>query len=283
MNVITTIGEIKQAVNNLKQKKVTIGLVPTMGYLHQGHLSLMQKAKQETDRVFISIFVNPAQFGPSEDFDQYPRDFERDSRLAQQSGVDYIFYPSTEEMYPKGFCTYVGIKKLDRIMCGKNRPGHFTGVCTVVLKLFHIIQPDIAVFGQKDYQQLIILKKMSRDLNLEVKVLSHKTIREKDGLAVSSRNQYLSPPQRKNAAILYQSLIEARQMLQKGQEIETVRKKAWANLQSNTFVDKVDYLDIRDAQTLDQVIDIGQKNDILIAGAIWIGNTRLIDNVVLRG
>ncbi|MGM0365521.1 MAG: pantoate--beta-alanine ligase [Actinomycetota bacterium] len=280
MEKTTGIGETKKLINTLKEKELTIGFVPTMGYLHRGHLSLMEIAKRKADIVFISIFVNPTQFGPSEDFEKYPRDFERDWQLAEKAGVDYIFYPGAKEIYPQGYKTYVQVKELDSIMCGKNRPGHFTGVCTVVLKLFNIIKPDFAFFGQKDYQQLVIIKKMSRDLNLDVEIVLGKTVREKDGLAISSRNKYLSPRERKNAPVLYRSLKLAESALKKGKGPIQAKEEALGMLKSNRSVKNIDYLDIRCASNLDQVLDTKQKNDILIAGAIWMGNTRLIDNII---
>jgi len=283
MEIITGIGKTKKLVDSLKEKKLAIGFVPTMGYLHRGHLSLMEMAKREADVVFVSIFVNPIQFGPSEDFKKYPRNFKRDCQLAAQAGVDYIFHPTAQSMYQEGFSTSVQVKGLDSIMCGKNRAGHFTGVCTVVLKLFNIIKPDLAFFGQKDYQQLVIIKKMVRDLNLDVKIVAGKTIREKDGLAISSRNKYLIPQQRENAPVLYQSLKRAEDVLREGKGVVQAKEEALGMLKSNRFVKKIDYVDIRDARTLEQVLDSSQKNDILIAAAIWIGNTRLIDNIIYRG
>ncbi len=282
MKVITGIDQTKKIVSLIKEKKLTIALVPTMGYLHQGHLSLMREAKKKADLLFISIFVNPAQFGPSEDFEKYPRDFNRDRRLAEQEGVSYIFHPDAQEMYGGDFKTFVQVEELDSIMCGQRRPGHFRGVCTVVLKLFNIIKPDIAVFGQKDYQQLAILKKMSKDLNLDVKISAMETVRENDGLAVSSRNKYLDPRQRENAPVLYKSLKAAEEALRKGFGIQRAEKEACRLLEANDFVKGIDYLDIRDARTLGPVLDKKNKSDILIAGAIQIGDTRLIDNIIYR-
>ena len=232
--------------------------------------------------MFISIFVNPTQFGPEEDFEKYPRDFEKDCRLAEKAGVDYVFHPCPKSMYRHVFSTFVQVKGLDNIMCGRNRPGHFMGVCTVVLKLFNIIKPDIAFFGQKDYQQLMILKKMTQDLNLDVNIVAGETIREKDGLALSSRNKYLDPDQRKNAAVLYKSLKLAENILKNGMGAEKARKEAMGLLKTNKFIKKIDYLDIRDAESLEKIVDAECKSDILIAAAVWVDNTRLIDNIISR-
>lgn len=268
----------------LKSKGEKIGLVPTMGYLHKGHISIIKKAKAECSKVFISIFVNPIQFGPNEDLKRYPRNFKRDCSLSEEAGADYIFFPSTDEMYKKDFKTFVEVQDLGDVMCGGARPGHFRGVCTVVLKLFNIIGPDIAYFGQKDYQQLVIIKKMTEDLNLSVKIVGCPTVREEDGLAISSRNKYLSADQRKNAIILFQSLKLAEELILKGQKnLEIVRKAALEKLESNPFVSKVDYFDFRDKDMLYEIERIDKKKiKILIASAIWIGKTRLIDNILIE-
>jgi pantoate--beta-alanine ligase len=268
----------------LKSKGEKIGLVPTMGYLHKGHISLIKRARAECSKVFVSIFVNPIQFGPKEDFARYPRNFKRDCSFCQKAGADYLFFPSTDEMYEKDFKTFAEVQDLGDVMCGIARPGHFRGVCTVVLKLFNIIRPNIAYFGQKDYQQLVIIRKMTKDLNVPVEIAECPTVREEDGLAISSRNKYLSPDERKNAVVLFQSLKLAEELIINGQKnLEIVRKAALEKLEGNQFVSKIDYFDFRDKDMLYEIERIDQKAArILIASAIWIGETRLIDNILLE-
>lgn len=268
----------------LKSKGEKIGLVPTMGYLHKGHTSLIKRARAECSKVIVSIFVNPIQFGPKEDFARYPRNFKRDCSFSEKAGADYIFFPSTDEMYEKDFKTFVEVQDLGDIMCGRARPGHFRGVCTVVLKLFNTIRPNIAYFGQKDYQQLVIIRKMTQDLNVPVEIAECPTVREEDGLAISSRNKYLSSNERKNAVVLFQSLKLAEELIINGQEnLEIVRKAALEKLESNPFVSKIDYFDFRDKDMLYEIERIDQKAArILVASAIWIGETRLIDNILLE-
>ena len=268
----------------LKSKGEKIGLVPTMGYLHKGHISLIKRARADCSKVFVSIFVNPIQFGPKEDFARYPRNFKRDCSFSEKAGADYIFFPSMDEMYEKNFKTFVEVQDLGDVMCGRARPGHFRGVCTVVLKLFNIIRPNIAYFGQKDYQQLAIIRKMTKDLNVPVEIAECPTVREEDGLAISSRNKYLSSDERKNAAVLFRSLKLAEELIINGQKnLEIVRKAALEKLESNPFVSKIDYFDFRDKDMLYEVERIDQKAArILIASAIWVGETRLIDNILLE-
>lgn len=268
----------------LKSKGEKIGLVPTMGYLHKGHISLISRARAECSKVIVSIFVNPMQFGPEEDFARYPRNFKKDCSLCQKAGADYIFFPSTDEMYEKDFKTFAEVQDLGDIMCGRERPGHFRGVCTVVLKLFNIIRPNIAYFGQKDYQQVVIIKKMIKDLNVPVEIAECPTVREKDGLAISSRNKYLSYDERKNAIVLFQSLKLAGELIINGQEnLENIRKAAIEKMESAPFVSKIDYFDFRDNDTLCEIERIDQKAErILIASAIWVGETRLIDNILIE-
>ncbi len=271
-----------------KKSGRTIGLVPTMGFLHEGHLSLIRKSKEECDITVISIFVNPVQFGPNEDFQRYPRNFAKDKELARKEGVDVIFYPEVAEMYPQDYLTYVNVKKLDKMMCGKFRPGHFRGVCTVVLKLFNIICPDKSYFGMKDYQQFIILKKMVKDLDLNIEIIGCDTIRENDGLALSSRNSYLSSAERKEANILYKTILFAeKELKEKKRSIMAIRRKSIEMLYGCKFISKVEYFDIRDAENLKALKKIeynkegDAENKILIALAAWIGKTRLIDNKVV--
>jgi pantoate--beta-alanine ligase len=268
----------------LKSKGEKIGLVPTMGYLHKGHISLIKRARADCSKVFVSIFVNPIQFGPKEDFARYPRNFKRDCSFSEKAGADYIFFPSTGEMYEKDFKTFAEVQDLGDVMCGRARPGHFRGVCTVVLKLFNIIRPNIAYFGQKDYQQLAIIRKMTKDLNVPVEIAECPTVREEDGLAISSRNKYLSSDERKNAVVLFQSLKLAEELIINGQKnLEIVKEAALEKLESNPFVSKIDYFDFRDKDMLYEIERIDQKAvRILIASAIWVGETRLIDNILLE-
>jgi pantoate--beta-alanine ligase len=284
VKAIKKINECKYTVNRLRGKGYIIGFVPTMGFLHEGHLSLIRLAKKGCDKTIISIFVNPAQFGPGEDFKKYPRNIKRDSTLAEKEGVDYIFYPSEKEMYSPDHKTTVEVEGIDNIMCGRHRPGHFAGVATVVLKLFNIINAHKAYFGEKDYQQLVVIKKMVEDLNLDVKIIGGPTVREENGLAMSSRNMYLSGEERKNATILYKCLSTAGKMVLGGREdLEEIRKKMLKELKENEFVKKVDYFDFRDPLTLcEKKVIKKTTGKLLVAGAIWIGKTRLIDNIIIK-
>ncbi|MBM3707859.1 MAG: pantoate--beta-alanine ligase [Actinobacteria bacterium] len=287
MEVIENIDEMFKVSRALKKSSETIGLVPTMGCLHKGHLSLLEIAKKECTKVIMSIFVNPTQFSPGEDYEKYPRDFKADYEIAKNAGVDYIFYPGAKDMYNKNFKTFINVEKLSEIMCGACRPGHFRGVCTVVLKLFNIICPDIAYFGQKDYQQLLIIRRMAEDLNLKITITGCPTIREDDGLAISSRNNYLSENERKNAVILFNCLKTALELLKKGgKDLKSTGKLIQKRFEKNKFVTKVEYFDFRDAENLDEIKDLNKyfkrkpRGSILIASAVWIGNTRLIDNII---
>ena len=283
MQIIKNIKECKKIINGLKKSGQTTGLVPTMGYLHEGHLSLARAAKKDCDKVFMTIFVNPAQFGADEDFEKYPRDLERDAVLAESSGVDYIFAPKTTEIYRKDSKTFVEVEGLDAPMCGRKRPGHFRGVATIVLKLFNIIPADNAYFGEKDYQQLAIIKKMVSDLDLDIKIISCPTIREKDGLALSSRNKYLLKEERENAPVIYETLKKAKKMIEDGEEdLKLVVKQAIYNIRQTPHVKKIDYFDIRNTETLEEINTRTINMDILIAAAAWFGETRLIDNIVIK-
>jgi len=284
MEIIKKIDKCKSTASCLRKKGYKIGFVPTMGSLHQGHLSLIGMAKKDCDKVFMSVFVNPTQFGPDEDYNNYPRNIERDSVLAERKGVDYIFYPEASDMYAPGYKTFVEVKELGKIMCGKHRPGHFKGVTTVVIKLFNIVKAHKAYFGQKDYQQIIIIKKMVEDLNLDIEIITGPTIREKDGLAISSRNEYLSGEERENAVILYESLNETRDMIESGRkDLEGIRREALKRIKKNVYVKSVDYFEFRDPATLKKIVKTGRKQEsVLAAAAIWIGKTRLIDNMIIR-
>jgi pantoate--beta-alanine ligase len=250
-----------------------------MGYLHQGHLALVEQAKQTGAFIVLSIFVNPLQFGPNEDYSRYPRDLERDAHLVETAGVDALFHPTAEEMYPRPLVTYVEVGELDAVLCGAKRPGHFRGVATVVSKLFHIVQPDLAFFGQKDYQQYLIIRRMVSDLNLPIEVCAVPIVREQDGLALSSRNVFLTSEQRREALILVQSLNEAESLWRAGERsarvIETrIREKITGESRG-----LIDYVEVRDAQDLSEVSKI--ENPVLLALAVRFGSTRLIDNKVL--
>ncbi|NLG95305.1 MAG: pantoate--beta-alanine ligase, partial [Acetomicrobium flavidum] len=277
MEVTKRTAEMQEISLRLKRKGGIIGLVPTMGYLHDGHLSLIKKARRENDIVIMSNFVNPLQFGPKEDFATYPRDLDRDNKLAESAGVDYVFAPTTEEMYPQGYDTYVEVKgPITEKMCGKSRPGHFKGVTTVVLKLFLITQPDRAYFGQKDAQQAIVIRKMVTDLNVPVKIITCPIIREEDGLALSSRNTYLSSEERLQALALPRALSAGRDMIMKGEtDPLKVKKHITSILESSPGI-RVDYVEVVDGDDLSDLSVI--KGKVLLAAAVYVGKTRLIDN-----
>ncbi|ACB10073.1 MULTISPECIES: pantoate--beta-alanine ligase [unclassified Thermotoga] len=279
MKIIETIEEMKKFSEEMREKKKTIGFVPTMGYLHEGHLSLVRRARDENDVVVVSIFVNPTQFGPNEDYERYPRDFERDRKLLEKENVDCIFHPSVEEMYPPDFSTYVEETKLSKNLCGRSRPGHFRGVCTVVTKLFNIVKPHRAYFGQKDAQQFRVLRRMVRDLNMDVEMIECPIVREPDGLAMSSRNVYLSPEERQQALSLYQSLKIAENLYLNGErDAEKIKEEMIKHLSRFDKV-KIDYVEIVDEETLEPVEKIDRK--VIVAVAAWVGNARLIDNTIL--
>jgi len=277
VKVVTAIADMQRARHRLA---APVGLVPTMGYLHEGHLSLVRKARAENPTLVVSIFVNPTQFGPREDFRAYPRDTRRDLALLEKEKTDIVFIPPAEEMYPPGFNSWVEVAGVTERLEGACRPGHFKGVTTVCAKLFHIIQPDIAYFGQKDAQQVIVIKKMVADLNMNLKVITLPTIREPDGLAMSSRNTYLSPDERKAALVLYQALKLARKLWSEGEtDAEKIRREMLALIKRQPLV-KVDYVSIADAETLEELDKV--KSSALASLAAKIGTTRLIDNVVLE-
>jgi pantoate--beta-alanine ligase len=280
MRIITKAKEMHDAVREEKSLGKSIGFVPTMGFLHEGHLSLVRESVQEADVTVVSIYVNPAQFGPKEDLEEYPRDINRDTEILEAEGVDYIFSPDNEEIYPEGYKTYVEVHDLQDTLCGRSRPGHFRGVCTVVLKLFNIVKPDFAYFGQKDAQQAIILKRMVQDLNLEVELEVLPIVREEDGLALSSRNIYLDQEERKAARVLSQSLEEAREMVKNGEQDSgkvISRMKEMITQEPRT---KIDYVRIVDLENLNPVAKI--ENEVLAALAVFIGKVRLIDNTILK-
>ncbi len=279
MKIISGIARMRKFAADKKAKNKTIGLVPTMGYLHRGHLSLIKQAKNDCAVCVVSVFVNPLQFGLKEDYRIYPRDLKQDSILAKSAGCDCLFYPEVKDMYPKEHLTYVNVEKLTDCLCGLSRPGHFKGVATVVAKLFNIVQPDIAYFGQKDYQQALVIQKMAEDLNFNLTVKVMPIVREADGLAMSSRNTHLNEQERQDAAVLGQSLRKARSMILNG---ERNSNKIMAKIRDEILKKKsarIDYVSIVEAQTLKPLPCI--KGKALIALAVWFGKTRLIDNVAI--
>lgn len=280
MKTFRDIKKLTAYMKSLKEKGKTIGFVPTMGYLHEGHLSLMKRAKKDSDISIISIFVNPKQFGPKEDYKKYPRNLKRDERLAKDAGVDIIFYPSAKYMYPLEYKTYVDVKGITKVMCGSTRPGHFRGVVTIVMKLFNIVQPNVAYFGQKDAQQAIVIKKMVEDLNVPTIIKTLPIIRELGGLAMSSRNAYLSHEERKDALMLYKSLREAKKLIKKGEREAVNIKKTMRKIICSKKRTRIEYISIVDAKNLEERKII--KKGSLIALAVRIGKTRLIDNILIN-
>ncbi|MGN0736377.1 MAG: pantoate--beta-alanine ligase [Anaerovoracaceae bacterium] len=274
MQVTKTVKETRNIVKEWKKQGLTVGLVPTMGFLHEGHASLIKKAREENDRVAVSVFVNPTQFGPNEDLEAYPRDFERDSALCESIGADLIFHPDPEDMYDSP-CAYVSIEKLSDNLCGKTRPIHFRGVCTVVSKLFNIVTPDRAYFGQKDAQQLAIIKKMVKDLNFDIEIIGCPIVREEDGLAKSSRNTYLNAEERKAALCLSRSVAKGKETIEKGMKAEKLLGEMTAVINAEPLA-KIDYVSAVDALTMEPVETIDRP--VLVAMAVYIGKTRLIDN-----
>lgn len=278
MQVTTTVEETRKLVKNWKKEGKTIGLVPTMGFLHEGHASLIRRCREENDIVVVSDFVNPTQFGPTEDLEAYPRDFKRDSELCESLGADLIFHPEPKDMYHDPHA-YVSIDTLSDTLCGKTRPIHFKGVCTVVSKLFNIVAPDRAYFGQKDAQQLAIIRKMVQDLNFDIHIVGCPIIREEDGLAKSSRNTYLSAEERKAALILSKTIFMGQKMVEEGETdavklVEAMKK----NIETEPLA-KIDYIKAVDGLTMQQVTEL--KSPALVAMAVYIGKTRLIDNFMI--
>lgn len=277
----TTTAALREAMARARRAGLSVGLVPTMGALHAGHVSLLQAARAETQCVVVSLFVNPTQFGPREDFSRYPRPFEEDCRICAQEKVDVLFAPSAEEMYPPGFRTYVEVQGMQEVLCGASRPGHFRGVATVVLKLFHLVQPDVAYFGRKDAQQARLIQQMVQDLAVPVRVRVCPIVREADGLALSSRNQYLTPEQRRQAPVLYQALTEARALVERGERDASAVRQALASRIARAPAAVIDYVAVVDADTLLPLTRL--RGDVLLAVAVKFGATRLIDNELLSG
>ena len=280
MEILKTIKDAKSYINELKKRGNTIGLVPTMGYFHDGHLELMRRSIKKGHETIVSLFVNPTQFGATEDFDNYPKDLQQDLDLAKKVGVKAIFMPTIKDMYPEGYRTYVEVEGLSNVLCGENRSGHFRGVTTVVLKLFNIITPHEAFFGQKDGQQVIIIKKMVQDLDLDIPIEVVPTVREKDGLAMSSRNAYLSSIERQAAPVLYQTLKLLEDMILKGErKVAPLIDVGKNNVLKEPLVD-LQYISIRNIHDLSPLEDL--KGEFMIAIAAKVGPARLIDNIVLR-
>ena len=277
MQVTKTVEETRKQIKQWKKEGKTIGLVPTMGFLHEGHASLIRKCREQNDIVVVSDFVNPTQFGPNEDLEAYPRDFERDSKLCESLGADLIFAPSPEDMYHDPHA-YVSIDTLSDTLCGKTRPIHFKGVCTVVSKLFNIVAPDRAYFGQKDAQQLAIIRKMVQDLNFDIQIVGCPIIREEDGLAKSSRNTYLSADERQAALVLSRSLKIGKQLVDAGEKSAKVVKDAITAEINKEPLAKIDYVDVVDFDTITPIDEL--KGTTLVAIAVYIGKTRLIDNFI---
>lgn len=279
MQIAYTVKEVREQVKAWRKEGLSVGLVPTMGYLHEGHASLIKKAVEDNDRVVTSIFVNPTQFAPTEDLEAYPRDMEKDSKLCETLGVDLIFHPEPEEMYAPDFCTWVDMDVLSKTLCGKSRPIHFRGVCTVVSKLFHIVTPDRAYFGQKDAQQLAIIRRMVRDLNMDIEIVGCPIVREEDGLAKSSRNTYLNEEERKAALILSQSIFLGQKMVQEGETDAAKIKAAMVEKIQSEPLARIDYVEIVDGLSMQPVDTV--QSPTLAAIAVYIGKTRLIDNFII--
>lgn len=278
MRIINTVKEMKEIISANKAEGKSVGFVPTMGYLHEGHISLVNKARKENDIVAVSIFVNPTQFNAIQDLNTYPRDLDRDLKLLTDAFVDFVFVPSVEEMYPKNYSTYVDVEgSLTKELCGKSREGHFKGVATVVMKLFNIVKPHKAYFGQKDAQQVAVIQQMAEDMNLDVMIIPCPIVREADGLALSSRNSLLTELQRKDAVILSQSLFKAREAIEKGERNAAVIKKLiTANINTVAYAE-IDYVEIVNARTLGIIEKV--EGEVLIALAVKMGAPRLIDNI----
>lgn len=279
MKIVSTVEQVREEVKKWRQQGLTVGLVPTMGYLHEGHKSLIDKAVAQNDKVVVSVFVNPIQFGPTEDLATYPRDLERDAALCEDAGAALIFHPEKEDMYFDDFCTYIDMDGLTKGLCGKTRPIHFRGVCTVVGKLFNIVHPDRAYFGQKDAQQLAVVRRMVRDLNFDLEIVGCPIIREEDGLAKSSRNTYLSEEERKAAVILHKGLVKGEEMVRAGEkDVKKVLNTITEIIESEPLA-KIDYVEAVDFDNIETIDTI--EGSVLVAVAVYIGKTRLIDNFIV--
>ncbi len=280
MQVINEIKEMQNKSDTARRQGKTVGFVPTMGYFHDGHLSLIRLMRAKCDLLVVSIFVNPTQFGENEDFDAYPRDFERDKEMCGAENVDIVFHPSPDRMYIKPFRTSIAVGKLTETMCGISRPGHFQGVATIVAKLFNIVKPHYAIFGEKDFQQMLVIRQMAKELNFDVEIVTGAIVREADGLAMSSRNQYLTVREREHALVLQESLRLAQKLVGEGVRSPGMVKMQMEQLMRSLPDVIIDYIAIVDAETLEPVNEIG--GNTLIALAAYVGDTRLIDNVVIK-
>lgn len=280
MEIAYTVKDVRAQVKAWRKEGLTVGLVPTMGYLHEGHASLIKKAVEQNDKVVVSVFLNPTQFGPTEDLEAYPRDFEADCKLCEGIGASLVFHPEPEEMYAPDFCTWVDMDVLSKTLCGKSRPIHFRGVCTVVSKLFNTVTPDRAYFGQKDAQQLAIIRRMVRDLNMDIEIVGCPIVREKDGLAKSSRNTYLNADERKAALVLSRAVFLGKKMVEEGEtDAKTVKDAMIQEIEAEPLA-KIDYVEAVDGLSMQPVETI--KAPALVAMAVYIGKTRLIDNFVVE-
>ena len=279
MKIVGTVKEVREQVKEWKKQGLSVGFVPTMGYLHEGHKSLMDAARKGNDKVVVSIFVNPMQFGPTEDLATYPRDLDHDAALCESAGVDLIFHPEAEEMYEKDFCSFVDMTGLTEGLCGKTRPIHFRGVCTVVNKLFNIVTPDHAYFGQKDGQQLAVIKRMVRDLNMDIEIVGCPIVREEDGLAKSSRNTYRSPEERKAALILSKTVALGKELAKTEKDANKVVEAMKKNIETEPLA-KIDYVEAVDALSMAPVEKL--EGTCMLAMAVYIGKTRLIDNTLIN-
>ena len=279
MKIVGTVKEVREQVKEWKKQGLTVGFVPTMGYLHEGHKSLMDAARKDNDKVVVSIFVNPMQFGPTEDLATYPRDLDHDAALCESAGVDLIFHPEPEEMYEKDFCSFVDMTGLTEGLCGKTRPIHFRGVCTVVNKFFNIVTPDRAYFGQKDGQQLAVIRRMVRDLNMDIEIIGCPIVREEDGLAKSSRNTYLSPEERKAALILSKTVALGKELAKTEKDADKVVEAMKKNIETEPMA-KIDYVEAVDALSMAPVDTL--EGTCMLAMAVYIGKTRLIDNTLIN-
>lgn len=278
MKIIDTVREMQSYAESLRNSGQRIAFVPTMGYFHEGHLNLMREGRKRGDKLVISIYVNPTQFGPAEDLEKYPRNFDRDSQLARDVGVDVIFFPSNAEMYPEYYQTYVTVEDVTKNLCGMSRPGHFRGVATVCAKLFNMVKPHLAIFGKKDFQQLATIKRMVADLNMDLEIVGLPTTREKDGLAMSSRNVYLSPEERESALCLSRSLRQAQKQYEQGErDARRILESIQTYIESVPFT-RIDYVKICDTTTLRDVNSLEKES--VLALAVFVGATRLIDNHV---
>lgn len=278
MKIVKTVDEVREQVKEWRKEGLTVGLVPTMGYLHEGHQSLIKKSVEQNDRTVVSVFVNPMQFGPTEDLESYPRDLEADAKLVESTGGDLIFNPEPEEMYKDGFCSFVNMTGLPDALCGLTRPVHFKGVCTVVNKLFNIVKPDRAYFGEKDAQQLAIIMRMVKDLNMDLEIVGCPIIREADGLAKSSRNIYLTPEERKAAVILSKSVALGKKMVADGEKDAKKIVAAMKELINSEPLATIDYVEMVDMDTMKSIDEV--KGHVLCAMAVKFGKARLIDNFI---